>query len=297
MIDIKYETLLVVYEEKNFTKAALKLNLTQPAVSHHIKELEKEFGKELFIRKKGDVIPTPFGEFLINYAKRFNALHEKMIDEAKHFDDNNINLKIGITHTAESNKITETIASFLTTHQGITSTIITETTDILYQMIDTYELDLAIVDKKRDNNLNYQELNRDYLVCVLNNESKLAMKKSVSIDDLKKEKLILRLPTSTTRMLFDSSLESINESIENFNVILEVDNIATIKDLIRKNMGISILAKSACMDEVNKNKITILPIENLSMERKNYLIYSNYFKHIKIVQELITEIQKNNDLV
>lgn len=77
---------------------------------------------------------------------------------------------------------------------------------------------------------------------------------------------------------------------------MEVDNIATIKDLIRKNMGISILAKSACMDEVNKNKLIILPIENLDMERKNYIIYADYFKHIKIVQELIADIQKNNDL-
>lgn len=296
MINIKYETLLTVAEEKNFTKAALKLNLTQPAVSHHIKELETELGKELFIRKKGDIVPTPFGDFVINYTKRFIAMYDKMLNEIKHFDDNNINFKIGITHTAESNKITETIASFLTSHHGLSGTIITETTDNLYQMIENYELDLAIVDKKPNNNINYLELNRDYLVCVVSNESKLAKKQYVSINDLKKEKLILRLPTSTTRMLFDSSLETINESIENFNIILEVDNIATIKDLIRKNMGISILAKSACMDEVNKKKLIILPIENLDMERKNYIIYADYFKHIKIVQELIADIQKNNDL-
>ena len=77
--------------------------------------------------------------------------------------------------------------------------------------------------------------------------------------------MILRLTSSATRMLFESTLNSTGESIENFNVTLEVDNIATIKDLIRKDMGVSILPRSACMDELRKKKITALPIENLSM--------------------------------
>ena len=52
MIDLKIKTLLTVAEEKNFTKAANKLNLTQPAVSNQIKELEDELQEQLFIRKK-----------------------------------------------------------------------------------------------------------------------------------------------------------------------------------------------------------------------------------------------------
>ena len=81
--------------------------------------------------------------------------------------------------------------------------------------------------------------------------------------------MILRLQTSTTRKIFEASLEYNNDSIKNYNVVLEVDNIATIKDLIRKDFGISVLAKSACMDEVNKNKLAILPIEKLQMIRQN----------------------------
>ena len=96
--------------------------------------------------------------------------------------------------------------------------------------------------------------------------------------------MILRLPSSATRVLFESSLESINESIDEFNIILEVDNIATIKDLIRKNMGVSILPKSACMDEVKKKKMTILPIENLSMVREINILYHKNFSHIEMLK-------------
>ena len=53
MIDVKMISLLAVAELKNITKAAEALSLTQPAVSHHISQLEKELGVTLFIRGKG----------------------------------------------------------------------------------------------------------------------------------------------------------------------------------------------------------------------------------------------------
>ena len=290
MIDLKIKTLLTVAEEKNFTKAANKLNLTQPAVSHQIKELEDELQEQLFIRKKGDIIPTPLGDIVLNYARKFVAMHNKMLDDIKH--NHKINIKLGITHTAESNKITEIIGSYLINNSGLSVTVITDTTNNLYKMVENYELDLAIVDNKKNVKLNYLPLDTDYLVCVVNNNSPLAKKKIVTLKELKKENLILRLDSSYTRKLFESTLESINESINSFKIILELDNIETIKDLVRKDMGVSILAKNTCIDEVNRKKLTILPIENLSMVRKNYIIYTDYFNYIDNVKELINHYNK-----
>ena len=290
MIDLKIKTLLTVAEEKNFTKAANKLNLTQPAVSHQIKELEDELQEQLFIRKKGDIIPTPIGDIVLNYARKFVAMHNKMLDDIKH--NHKINIKLGITHTAESNKITEIIGSYLINNPGLSVTVITDTTNNLYKMVENYELDLAIVDNKKNVKLNYLPLDTDYLVCVVNNNSPLAKKKIVTLKELKKENLILRLDSSYTRKLFESTLESINESINSFKIILELDNIETITDLVRKDMGVSILAKNTCIDEVNRKKLTILPIENLSMVRKNYIIYTDYFNYIDNVKELINHYNK-----
>ena len=95
----------------------------------------------------------------------------------------------------------------------------------------------------------------------------------MTLRDIKKERMILRLPTSATRNLFVSHLESHNMSIDEFHVVLEVDNIATIKDLIRRDFGVSILPKSVCLDELKKKKITVLPIENLSMIRETNMVY------------------------
>ena len=66
MVDAKVDTLLTVAEQKNFTKAAQLLSLTQPAVSHQINQLEQELQVSLFIRKKGDLLLTPEGRSPLN---------------------------------------------------------------------------------------------------------------------------------------------------------------------------------------------------------------------------------------
>ena len=123
-------------------------------------------------------------------------------------------------------------------------------------------------------------------------DNPLAKNALVTLADLKKQQMILRLPSSATRMLFESALLSINESIDAFNVIIQVDNIATIKDLVRKELGVSILPRSACMDELSKGKLAALPIENLSMVRETRIVYNGDFSHMDIMQEIIREYRE-----
>ena len=154
-------------------------------------------------------------------------------------------------------------------------------------MLSNFEIDLAIVEGNiNDPGICAQLLDTDYLVCVVSNNNPLAKKSILTLKDIKKEKMILRLPSSGTRNLFISHLESLGMSIDDFNVVLEVDNIATIKVLIRKDMGISILAHSACLDELKKGKITALLIENLSMIRGINILYHKDFGHNEILQAI-----------
>lgn len=294
MIDARVDTLLAVAETGSFTKAAAKLSLTQPAVSHQIIQLEKEIGDKVFFRGKGSLYLTSEGKIVIKYARRMKALYENMRQEVLESATHLTRLRIGITHTSESNEVAEALARYSNQNPGIAITIITDTTKNLYDMLDSYELDLAIVDERPNNQkFNSLMLDTDYLVCVMACENPLAKKSMVTLSDLRKEKLILRLPKSETRNLFKSHLLSIHESIDNFNVILEVDNIATIKDCIRKDLGISVLAKSACMDELRKGKIAALPIENLSMVRETNIVYHKDFAYPDILQGIMTTYQNN----
>ena len=288
MVDVKLFTLLKVYETGNYTRAAEKLSLTQPAVSQHIKQIERELGTVVFDRSGGKIRPTPEGKLVIQYAERVVSLYENLQraleDKRKSID----RLRVGITHTSESNIVTEVLAQYAEQFENMKITIQTDTINNLYEMLKTYKIDIAIVEGAvADPSINSVMLDTDSLVLCVSNEHPLAKRSLVTIDELKKEKMILRLPSSGTRNLFAAHLESRNMSLEDFNVTLEVDNIATIKDLVRRNYGVSILARSACMDELKKGKITVLPIENLSMIREVNILYHHTFKHAEILQDIV----------
>ncbi len=293
MIDIRLYTLLAVVEFNSYTRAAEHLSLTQPAITQHIKQLEKELNIKIFRRVGKEIIPTNEGNVVIQYARRNIALYERMKQNILDIQRHVRRLTVGITHTAESNAVAEVLGRYSSKNPGTTITIISDSINNLYSMLKNYEIDLAVVEGKiQDSSINSLLLDTDSLMLVVSNNNPLAKKSMVTINELKKQPLILRRPSSGTRNLFAAHLESNNMSLNDFNVILEVDNIATIKDLIRRDIGVSILARSACLDEIKKRKITVLPIENLSMIREINILYHNDFKHVDILESIMKEYNK-----
>lgn len=288
MVDPRLYSLIRVAEAGSFTRAAEQLSLTQSAVSQHIRQLEQQLGVRIFDRANHQIRLTHEGETVLKYAKRIMALSHNLSRELSSEKQHITSLTIGITHTAESNPIAEALAKYVSVHSGFKITIITDTISNLYDMLITYELDLIIVEgRNSDPALRSLMLDTDCLVLVVSPTHPLAKKSLVTIDELKREKLILRLPDSNTRNQFIASLESQNLSIDDFNVVLEINNIATIKDLIRHDFGVSVLAKSACLDELRKNKIVALPIENLSMMREVNIVYSQDFEHFELLRDIV----------
>ena len=298
MLDPKLYSLLAVKATGNFTRAAEQLSLTQPAVSQHVRALEQELGVRIFDRVNNAVKLTHEGEIVVKYAKRMMALQENMKGELTNEKLQIASLTVGITHTAESNAIAEALARYVQRHENVTVKVITGAADKLCGMLKNYEIDLAIIEgKKPDPSLNYLMLDTDNLVLITSPDHRLAKKNSVTISDLKKERLILRLPTSTTRKLFVSALECSGMSLNEFNVVLEMDSVATIKDLIRRDFGVSVLARSACMDEISKRKLVALPIETIPMMMETNLVYAPDFDHPDLLKEIMrcyNETQRTN---
>lgn len=293
MLSVKLNTLLTVAEQQNFTKAAEQLSLTQPAVSHHISQLEEEFGVSLFIRGKSGLKLTQEGETVVRCARRMSALYEKLLTDLANIDKQITKLRVGITHTAESNLTAEVLAKCSGAENGISITIVTDVINNLYDMLENYEIDLAIAEGNYfEPAFNSVVLDTDFLVCIVSTENPLAENTIITLEQLKKEQLILRLPASATRILFDSTLRSINDSPENYNIAIEVDNIATIKDLVRKDLGVSVLPKSSCIKELRSGKLAALPIENLSMVRETRIVYGKDFLNKDILQKITKVYQE-----
>ncbi|MBQ9188225.1 MAG: LysR family transcriptional regulator [Clostridia bacterium] len=289
MLDPKLYSLLQVYESKSFSEAAKKLSITQPAVSHHIKVLEEELNIRIFDRRKGEIVVTREGEAVVKCAKKLLGLYNNLRQDLSDSKKLVTHLTIGITHTAESNPVAEALAKYCAEHGQVTITMVTDTINNLYKKLKNYEIDLAIVEGRvPSTSVHYLLLDTDCLMLAVSMNHPFAQRSMVTLNELKKERMIIRLPNSGTRNLFTAHLESNNMDIRDFNVILELDNIATIKDLIRRDFGVSVLPKSVCLDELKKKKIAVLPVENLSMMREINLAYMDDFTQVDMLHGIIT---------
>lgn len=287
MLDPKLYSLLQVNESGSFIAASRKLSITQPAVSQHIKALEEELGVTIFDRHSGRVILTREGEEVVKCAKKMQSLYENLKQNLRDSKRLVTHLTVGVTHTAESNPIAEALARYCAENDKVIIKMITGTISNLYTKLKEYEIDLAVVEGRiTDPSIHHLLMDTDYLVLAVSVNHPFARREMVTLNELKRERMILRLPNSGTRNLFVAHLESNNMSLSEFNVILELDNIATIKDLIRRDFGVSILPRSVCLDELKKKKIAVLPVENLSMIREINLAYHKDFSQLDILQDI-----------
>lgn len=293
MLDIKLDTLLTVYEEKNFTKAAQKLNLTQPAVSNHIRMLETEIGHPLCVRTKGKLLFTPEGEIAVSYAKLFKTIYTNMCEEIAEKQTAPTPLKIGMTRSLEGDPIiANTIAQYITLHSNNNLKVISGTIHSLCEMLKNYELDFIIIDASVPGNSQFTShtLDTESLLCFVCTSNPLASKSRIRLEELKKEPMVMWLPSSTNRILFESALESIQESLDQFNVILETDSLSTIKLLVSKDAAVSIIPHRF---SIKRSKYTGIPIEGINMVREINLISRKGFPHKTILDEFIQIYHKN----
>ena len=121
-------------------------------------------------------------------------------------------IRIGITHTQESGLMIEALSRIALKDDNITITFITDTIKNLYAMLENFEIDMAIIEEKPTNpDFRFTIIDTDMLVCIVSPQNPVSQKASISLQELKKQHLILRLPSSSTREKFNSALESIGE--------------------------------------------------------------------------------------
>ena len=287
MVDSKVRTLIRVVDEGGFTRAANSLHLTQPAVSHHIRQLEMEYGIHIFRQDKKELTLTPEGEVLVKYARRIIAVERAARQAIEDSRRSLRHLSVGLTPTAGENRMPQVLALYCHEHPQVHINIVTDTINNLYQRMELYGLDLAVVEGALPGQkFNSILLDTDYLCVITSPEHPFVRRQSIQLSELQGERLILRSAKASTRTLFDGYLQSCGESVQNFNVMMELDNVAMIKELVGQNLGVSVIAKSACREEVRAGRLAAVPIENASMSRDIRLIYHNDFGHPDVLDEL-----------
>lgn len=297
MMDLKIKTFLTIADVKSFTKAADILCLTQPAVSHQIKLLEEEFGIKIFNKIGSELKLSEQGEILLKYSRKVAAIseiaHQALADSRK-------NLKcysIGMTPTAEENMILEVLGQYCLQNKSTKIRIVTGTIDEIRQQLIDYGLDLAIIGNPLwDKDLGSIVLDQDHLCLIASPANPIAKMNEITLSDLQNENLILRSSTASTRQVFEAYLRSNQECIGNFHIMMELDNVTTIKDLVMRNLGVSIISNSACTAELTKGKLVAVKLAGKTeMTRSLCIVFRKTFSHPEAIEEIRAIYNKLKD--
>lgn len=287
MLNAKLDTLLAVAELLNYTKAAQALSLTQPAVSQHIRQLEADYEITIFRRGEKPLVLTKEGEVLVQYAKKIRNLHERMLIQLGDVRRKKRQLAIGVTETTMSSGIVEVLAKFETQTNCSSVQICTDEAKNLLDMLRNYSLDLAVLEGSVSEADFYSlSIDSDQLFAAVSPLNSLSHRSVVTLEDLKTQRMVLRSAGSGTRMIWENQLRQLFDTIESFQVVMELDSVDAIKELVKKDYGISILSMRSCRSEVEEGTLILLPIENKRMIREVNLVCLKEAEQVATAQML-----------
>ncbi len=263
-----------VVELKSFSKAGNAVNITQPTISTHIKELENAFGCKLIDRLPKEAIPTKAGEILYSYARRMITLNEEATAAISQFLGRmNGDLKVGGSTIPGTYIFPKVIGEFKIKYPEINISIsIGDTQSIINQVINgAIELGIVGADPKNDKII-HLKLMEDKMCLIVPPHHKWANHNTISLTMLLKEPFISRGHGSGTLKSTNDILSKKNLSINNLNVVAQMGSTEAVKQGIKNGVGISIVSTLAVSDEIEAGTLKAIDIKDLNLFRHFYLI-------------------------
>jgi len=246
---------VAIAESGTFTAGALRVHVTQAAISMQIRQLETEIGAKVFVRAPRHVILTEAGEQLLRRARHILREHDAALDEiAELAGAERGRLRIG---SASAMVLTEQLPSILKElrkqHPAADIAVTSGTSEVLVDQILAGEVDIAFVSLPVDvRGIKTERLSEDQLVAIASPQHKLAKQRTISAYTLAGERLILGERGGNTRRLIDQFFAQAGVSLR---VAMELSRQQAIKRMVEEDMGVGIVPLQSVKDEVDKGKL------------------------------------------
>lgn len=275
MLDYRVETFLAVCQTRNYTRAAEQLNITQPAVSQHIKYLEDWFGVKLFEIKGKQITITSQGEEVYHLA-RILKLNIMKFKEHLLTDTGSKEIALGATRTIGEYILPPIIATYVKEYPNHLIRMKVDSTEALLEKVRYGEMDFAFIEGPFDEqDFNAIEFMEERYIPVCSPNFELAGQE-VSIEELMKYPLILKEENRTGGSEFEQWLLQINHSIDNFKMVHLINNLPVIKEMVKNNIGISFLYETSVREELLNGSLVSIQIKNYDVKRKFKFVYRQF---------------------
>ena len=192
--DFRLKVFRAVAERLSFTRAADELFVTQPAVTKHINELEKQLGVPLFVRRRNAVALTPQGELLLGYVRRLLALYAELNDAfAGDGETFGGELAVGASTTISQYVLPAILSRFKKRYPEVRLTLCNGNTELIERMVADEKLDFGVIEGNAGNpQLHYETFMEDELVLVTASSNRSLRQEEIAAADLKKLPLVIR---------------------------------------------------------------------------------------------------------
>lgn len=266
------KTFVAVVEFKNFTRAGEHLNLSQPSVSTHIKNLENTFGVTLINRsvKQKNIFITENGYTLYKRAKEIINLLDITSMEVKSCS-NSIkgHIKVGASFTIGEYILPEFLSYFNNIYPDINVDVIIANTSCICSDLNDLTLDIGLIEGTATSSNFIQEyFLKDKMVLALPYKSELTSE-SFSLEKLQNQKWIAREEGSGTRDFLNMFL-STNEIIPNGIMILG-SNYA-VKEAVKHNLGITIISDLVTTPACKIKELSIIELDESYTRHFSYIL-------------------------
>jgi len=272
-MDIHHLKIFVtVYKNKSFTRASEALNISQPTISEHMKNLEHSLNCRLFDRLGRSIMPTAEAEVLYPRVLQLLDDLEQIRNEITAAGTGiKGRLLIGASTIPGTYILPRLAYTFKKEHPDVAFEILIEDSGKITNMVLQHDLLCGIVGAKMiSDKLDFMPVIEDELVLVATR--KVLDQKSITLDRLAAIPFLQREKGSGTRLTFENFLEKHKVTSEGFNIVATLGSTSAVKQAVKESLGASVISRIAVQEELDSKSLHEIGIRNLKMKRKFYLV-------------------------
>jgi DNA-binding transcriptional LysR family regulator len=262
-----------VVERKSFSQAAERLGVTQPAVSLQIRSLEQRLGRQLLDRSGRRVEPTEAGRRLYASAQRVLAAEEHLLEELDADDEGAIagTLELGASTGPGGTVVPLLLCQFQEQHPDLGVRLTVSDTQTVVDRVAGRELELGIVGAgRRHRGVAFEPFFSDEVVLACPADHRFAGK-TVSLDDLKGEKLIVMQDGAGVRQVIEDELRKAGMRLRDLDVRLELGLQESVRSAVVAGHGIAFISRLAIETDLAAGRIATARVRGLDPVREIFL--------------------------
>ena len=256
--------------EKSFSRAAVKLGRTQPAVSLAVKRLEDEIGQVLIDRSSRQPRLTDVGQVVLDHARRFDNLRSELgVALAELRDNATGRLIIGANESATL-YLLPLISRYRRRYPRVKVQVRRCQSSKIPTEIVEGDLELGVISyDPNDARLVTRIIYTDHLACVVAPQHRLAHRRSVSITDLGVETFIGHIVVSPYKEVVEREFERLKVPL---NRDVEMPTVEAIRKMVQRNEGVAFLPRMCVEEEIAQGSLREIRVRGLTPERKIRLV-------------------------